>query len=324
MELLSVKELWVKYGNTFVVRDVSFSLGEGETLGVVGESGSGKSVTAMSILRLLGEGGVISSGEILLRGRDILKLGDGELRNIRGGEIAMIFQEPMTSLNPVFTVGRQIIEPLILHRGMNRREAKDEAIRMLRSVRIPNAEAVIKRYPHTLSGGMRQRVMIAMALASRPRVLIADEPTTALDVTVEAGILDLIREVKRERGTSVIFITHDLGVVSEIADRVLVMYLGRVLEDVSAEGVFGGSEYCHPYTEGLLRSLPSESVGGRLTQIPGSIPNPRNLPHGCPFAPRCQYAVGLCREREPELTEVEDGHFVRCYFPKRGVRANDG
>ena len=241
---------------------------------------------------------------------------------IRGNEISVIFQEPMTSLNPIFTVERQLSEPFIIHQGMNKKEAAVKVVEMLKDVRIPNPEAVAKQYPHQLSGGMRQRVMIAMALACRPKLLIADEPTTALDVTIQAQILKLMNDLKKEKGTSILFITHDLGVINEMADDVAVMYCGQVVEKAPVRSIFGDNSYLHPYTEGLLYSIPrlDTPTGIRLEAIPGAVPHPLDLPKGCKFAPRCKYATDKCREMEPEMNEVEPGHMVRCFYPKKGER----
>ena len=314
-----------KRGVVKAVRGVSYSLSEGRTIGIVGESGSGKSVSAMSILRLLSGGGYIAGGEVYLDGRELLSLSEGEMRRVRGNEISVIFQEPMTSLNPVLSIKRQLTEPFIIHRAMKPRDAFDAALGMLRAVRIPHPETVIRQYPHELSGGMRQRVMIAMALACRPRVLIADEPTTALDVTVEAEILELMNTLQREVGSSIIFITHDLGVVSEVADEVAVMYCGQIVERAGREAIFEGDGFSHPYTEGLLRSMPSRVMRGeRLVPIPGAVPDPYSLPEGCKFAPRCAFCTPECRENDPELCEVADGHYVRCLYPERRGREVEG
>ncbi len=325
MSLLEVKHLHIIFatrrGTVHAVSDVTYSLDAGRVLGLVGESGSGKSVSAMSILRLLDPNARIEGGEIRLAGVDLLRLSDSEMRDIRGNSISVIFQEPMTSLNPVFTVGRQVAEPFRIHRGMTKKQAAEAALGMLRDVQIPNPEAVMRRYPHELSGGMRQRVMIAMALACRPRILIADEPTTALDVTIQARILHLMNELRRERGTAILLITHDLGVVNEMADDVAVMYCGQVVEMAPAETVFADCRLSHPYTEGLMNSIPrSENIGERLRPIPGSVPSPTDLPPGCKFAPRCYRASDRCRREEPLLVEVEPGHLVRCHYPVKEER----
>ena len=280
----------------------------------------------MSIIKLLDGNGYISKGEIWYNGMELTGLSVKELQHIRGNEISVIFQEPMTSLNPVFTIERQIAEPFMIHQGMNKKEAREHVVDMLKLVKIPNPEAVAKQYPFQLSGGMRQRVMIAMALACRPKLLIADEPTTALDVTIQAQILKLMNELKEEVGTSILFITHDLGVIYEMADDVAVMYCGQVVEMAPVEKIFGDTSiYSHPYTEGLMVSVPRLDTppGTRLEAIPGAVPHPLDLPIGCKFAPRCKYATDKCHQEEPELLELEDGHSVRCFYPKKGVRAND-
>jgi oligopeptide/dipeptide ABC transporter ATP-binding protein len=290
---------------------VSFAIRAGETLAVVGESGSGKSVTAMSILRLVPQPpGRIVGGRITFKGRDLLAISEREMRAIRGKEISMIFQEPMTSLNPVYTCGEQIIETLRLHERLSRRDARQRAIEMLALVGIPSPEQRIDEFPHQMSGGMRQRVMIAMALACRPSVLIADEPTTALDVTIQAQILELLKRLQQELGMAVILITHDLGVVAETADRVAVMYAGRVVEYCDVRAAF--RRPLHPYTAGLQGSLPKLGrLEERLRVIPGSVPNPANFPVGCRFHPRCPVAQNRCLE-DPLLTEVDPAHFSRC------------
>jgi len=297
-------------------------LDAGKVLGVVGESGSGKSVSAMSILRLLDGNGYIDSGEILFNGQDLTKLSMNEMYKIRGNEISVIFQEPMTSLNPVFTVSRQISEPLMIHQGMNKKQAAAKAVELLSDVKIPNPEVVAKQYPHQLSGGMRQRVMIAMALACRPKLLIADEPTTALDVTIQAQILKLMNELREKNGTAVLFITHDLGVINQMADNVAVMYCGQVVEYAPAGTIFHKNEYSHPYTEGLMLSIPRLDTPSdeRLEAIPGAVPHPLDLPKGCKFAPRCKYATERCLEEEPELIHVSDTQQVRCFYAKKEDR----
>ena len=278
MALLELKDLHTffrtKKGIVKAVNGVSYSVEAGRTLGVVGESGSGKSVSAMSILQLLDGNGYIDSGEILFEGRDLTKLTEKEMYSVRGNDISVIFQEPMTSLNPVFTVSRQVSEPFIIHQGMTKKQAAAKVIEMLADVKIPNPHIVAKQYPHQLSGGMRQRVMIAMALACKPKLLIADEPTTALDVTIQAQILKLMNDLKEEHGTSIIFITHDLGVIRQIADDVAVMYCGQVVEMAPAGTIFMGAEFSHPYTEGLMNSIPrlSTPTHTRLDAIPGAVP----------------------------------------------------
>ena len=325
MALLEVKHLHTFFktrkGIVKAVNDVSYSLEPGRTIGIVGESGSGKSVSAMSILRLLDGNGYIDSGEVIFEGQDLTKLKIDELYKIRGDKISVIFQEPMTSLNPVFTIKKQIAEPFIIHRGMNKKQAEREVIKMLEAVQIPNPEAVAKQYPHQLSGGMRQRVMIAMALACRPKILIADEPTTALDVTIQAQILRLMNDLQRENGTSIIFITHDLGVINEMADDVVVMYCGQVVEQSSARVIFTDCKYSHPYTEGLMYSIPRlEDMSKRLEPIPGAVPHPLALPKGCKFAPRCKYCTQKCVDEEPSLQEIVSGQFIRCFYPEKEER----
>lgn len=325
MALLEVKHLHTYFktrkGIVKAVNDVSYELELGRTVGIVGESGSGKSVSAMSILRLLDGNGYIDSGEILFEGKDLTKLKIDELYKIRGDKISVIFQEPMTSLNPVFTVKKQLAEPFIIHRGMKKKQANAEVIKMLEAVQIPNPEAVARQYPHQLSGGMRQRVMIAMALACRPKILIADEPTTALDVTIQAQILRLMNDLQRENGTSIIFITHDLGVINEMADDVVVMYCGQVVEKSSARTIFTDCEYSHPYTEGLMYSIPRlDAPDAKLEPIPGAVPHPLALPKGCKFAPRCKYCTQKCIDNEPELRENVSGQMIRCFYPKKEDR----
>ena len=327
MALLEVKNLHTYFktrkGIVKAVNDVSYSLESGKTIGIVGESGSGKSVSAMSILQLLDGNGYIAEGEVLFEGKDLTKLSQQEMYSIRGNKISVIFQEPMTSLNPVFTVKRQLSEPFIIHQKLNKKEAEKKALEMLYAVQIPNPEAVLLQYPHQLSGGMRQRVMIAMALACKPKILIADEPTTALDVTIQAQILHLMNDLQRENGTAIIFITHDLGVINEMADDVVVMYCGQVVEYAPAETIFhNSSSYSHPYTEGLMLSIPRLDTPSdeRLEAIPGAVPHPLDLPKGCKFAPRCKYATERCLEEEPELIHVSDTQQVRCFYAKKEDR----
>ena len=325
MKLLEINNLHTyfdtKKGLIKAVNGVSLSIEEGRTLGVVGESGSGKSQTAMSILKLFENNQKIYEGEIKFEGKVISELSEKEMQKIRGNDISVIFQEPMTSLNPVFTVNRQISEVLMLHQGLNKKEAEARSIEMLKQVKIANPETVNKSYPFQLSGGMRQRVMIAMALACKPKLLIADEPTTALDVTIQAQILKLMNELKAETGTAIMFITHDLGVINQMADDVAVMYCGQVVETAPVDNIFMDSEYIHPYTEGLLTSIPRLNTkrGEKLDVITGSVPHPLALPQGCKFAPRCKYATEKCRNEEPELKEIGPNHQIRCFFPvKRG------
>ena len=308
--LLSVRDLSVAFGRNTVVEGVSFDLAPGEILGVVGESGSGKSVTALSIMRLIPSPGRVT-GRIDFAGQDLMALPEPRMREIRGRDIAMIFQEPMTSLNPVFTCGDQVMEALVHHRGLDRAGARAEALKLLKLVEIPSAERRLDDYPHQLSGGMRQRVMIAMALACRPKLLLADEPTTALDATIQAQILDLLRGLQRELGMAVVLITHDLGVVSEVAHRVLVMYAGRVVETSPAAEVF--ARPLHPYTEGLLASIPRlEGPIERLDAIPGQVPTPDAMPAGCRFAPRCRYAEPACAASPPPLAPRGEGRTAAC------------
>jgi oligopeptide/dipeptide ABC transporter ATP-binding protein len=305
------------------VDGVSYSVRSGETLGVVGESGCGKSVTALSILRLVASPpGRIVGGSIRFAGMNLLELTEHEMEDIRGNDISMIFQEPMTSLNPLMTIGRQVGEAIALHRGLSRREAWDEAVEMLRRVHIPEPERRVHAYPHQLSGGMRQRAMIAMALSCNPKLLIADEPTTALDVTIQAQILDLMRELQDTTGAAIILITHDMGVVAENADRVVVMYAGRKVEEASADDLF--ERPGHPYTKGLLGSLPNLEVAAqidtrraRLNEIKGMVPSLANLLQGCTFAPRCGFATEECRAAYPPLAEHRPGHWVACWHADR-------
>ncbi len=326
MSLLEVNNLHTyfktKKGIVKAVNDVTYSLEAGKTLGIVGESGSGKSVSAMSIIKLLDGNGWIESGSVTFNGRDILHCTEKEMYHIRGNEISVIFQEPMTSLNPVFTVERQIGEVLRIHQNMSKKQAAEKVVDLLTDVKIPNPARVAKQYPFQLSGGMRQRVMIAMALACKPKLLIADEPTTALDVTIQAQILKLMNDLKRQTGTSILFITHDLGVIHEMADEVAVMYCGQIVEKADAKEIFHKSVYSHPYTEGLMISIPRLNTpkGKRLDAIPGAVPNPLYLPKGCKFAPRCKYCTQKCLEAEPPLTEVGPNHQVRCFYPEKAVR----
>ena len=327
MALLEMQDLktffTTKRGVVKAVNGVSYKVEAGKTLGVVGESGSGKSVSAMSMLQLLDGNGYIAGGSIMFDGRDLTKLSLSEMQKIRGNAISVIFQEPMTSLNPVFTIERQVSEPFIIHQGMSKEEARKKVVEMLADVKIPNPEVVAKQYPHQLSGGMRQRVMIAMALACKPKLLIADEPTTALDVTIQAQILNLMNELKREQGTSILFVTHDLGVINQMADDVAVMYCGQVVELAPASTLFDPkSKYSHPYTEGLMLSVPRLDTPAhqRLETIPGSVPHPLDLPKGCKFAPRCKYATDKCREQEPTMTCVSDKQQIRCFYPSKEER----
>ncbi len=323
--LLEVKNLktFFKTRNGIVkaVNDVSYSIYPGKTLGIVGESGSGKSVSAMSVLRLLDANGYIAGGTVTFDGQDLSKVTTEQMYHIRGNRISVIFQEPMTSLNPVFSVKKQLSEPFIIHQGMSKKEAAAKCIEMLKAVQIPNPEAVAKQYPHQLSGGMRQRVMIAMALACKPDILIADEPTTALDVTIQAQILRLMNDLQKENGTAIMFITHDLGVINEMADDVVVMYCGQVVEQAPARVIFTDCKESHPYTEGLMYSIPRlNDDRKKLDPIPGAVPHPLDLPKGCKFAPRCKYCTQKCIDAEPELKQVAEGQFVRCFYPDKEER----
>jgi oligopeptide/dipeptide ABC transporter ATP-binding protein len=315
--LLEVRELRTLFttddGEFAAVDGVSFSVDAGRTLGVVGESGCGKSVTSLSIMGLLPKpAGRIASGSIRFEGRELVGAKAGDMQDLRGNGMAMIFQEPMSSLNPVLTIGQQIVEGLLRHRKMTPRQARERAIEMLRKVRIPAPEQRFDEYPHKLSGGMRQRAMIAMALACDPRLLIADEPTTALDVTIQAQILDLMRTLQRETGTAIILITHDLGVIAEVADEVLVMYAGRIVERAPVQAIFDAPQ--HPYTVGLLGSMPRlDTDRTRLASIEGQVPSPLRLPSGCRFADRCPFVVAQCRAESPPLREIEPGHSSACW-----------
>jgi oligopeptide/dipeptide ABC transporter ATP-binding protein len=313
--LIEIKDLVTSFftadGELRAVEGVNFEIEEGKTMGLVGESGCGKSVTALSIMRLIpSPPGKVVGGQVLLRGQDLLKLNGNEMRKIRGNEISMVFQEPMTSLNPVFTIGNQIAEAIRLHQGLNRKETRDKVIEMLRLVKIADPEARVSDYPHQLSGGMRQRVMIAMALSCNPSLLIADEPTTALDVTIQAQILELMGELQETLGMALLLITHDLGVVAERSHDVAIMYAGKIVERARPEVIF--SRPLHPYTVGLLNSVPGIKGGKkkRLEAIPGMVPRPG----GCRFRDRCSKAGGICAGAEPELVEKQKGHWVSCYM----------
>lgn len=312
-----------KKGIVKAVNGVSYRVEPGKTLGIVGESGSGKSVSAMSILKLLDGNGYIDSGTITFKGRNLAECTINDMYQIRGNEISVIFQEPMTSLNTVYTIEKQLNEVYLTHQKITKKEASEKSLEMLKAVKIPNPESVMKQFPHQLSGGMRQRVMIAMALACEPSLLIADEPTTALDVTIQAQILKLMNELKKEKGTSILFITHDLGVINQMADEVAVMYCGQVVEMCKARTIFAKETTCsHPYTEGLMTSIPrlDTPVGARLEAIPGAVPHPLNLPKGCKFAPRCKYATEKCMNEEPKLELAEDNHLIRCFYPDKEAR----
>lgn len=317
MALLEIHDLHTffktKKGIVKAVNGVSYSVEPGKTLGVVGESGSGKSVSAMSILKLLDGNGYIDSGEIIFDGKNLADVSVKDMCKIRGNEISVIFQEPMTSLNPIFTVERQLSEPFIIHQGMNKKEAAVKVVEMLKDVRIPNPEAVAKQYPHQLSGGMRQRVMIAMALACEPDILIADEPTTALDVTIQAQILELMQSLQKKLGMAIIMVTHDLGVIADMCDEIIVMYGGRVCERGTAEDIFYRPH--HEYTKGLLRSIPNvDRIGEKLIPIPGTPINLLNMPKGCAFCPRCEEAMKICIEEQPPEMQMPDGHFASCWL----------
>jgi peptide/nickel transport system ATP-binding protein len=319
--LLEIKGLktyfYTDEGVVRAVDGVDLHIDKGETLGVVGESGCGKTVTALSIMRLIAiPPGRIVEGQVLYQGRDLVTLPPSQMRKVRGKEISMVFQEPMTSLNPVFTIGEQIAEAIRLHEGLGRRDAMDKTVEMLKIVHMANPERRVKEYPHQLSGGMRQRVMIAMALSCNPKLLIADEPTTALDVTIQAQILDLLNELKAKLGMAVMLITHDMGVIAETAQRVVVMYAAKVVEEAPVKELF--KEPLHPYTQGLLRSIPRIDLAAtkkqRLEAIPGVVPSLIDVPPGCRFAPRCQYVKPMYTEKEPPLKEVRPGHKVACWL----------
>lgn len=315
--LLQVRDLstnfTVETGVVNAVEGVDLELAEGETLGLVGESGSGKSVTALSIMQLIDDPGEIATGNILFKGDDLGDKSENELLDIRGNEIAMVFQDPMTSLNPVFTVGQQMIRVILKHQDVSKAQARDQAIDLLDRVGIPEAEERIDSYPHEFSGGMRQRVLIAMAISCDPDVLIADEPTTALDVTIESQIFSLLEDLQREFGMSLLLITHDLGVVADACDRMAVMYSGRIVERGDVETVF--SDPKHPYTRGMMRAIPRLGTeSDRLTPIEGSLPNPENKPRGCYFHPRCPHATDVCRDHRPNLREVTPDHQSACIY----------
>lgn len=326
--LLEIKKLHTYFetrrGLIKAVNGVSCTIEEGKTLGLVGESGSGKSQTAMSILQLFEPNQKIYSGEIIFDGKKISDFNRNQMEKVRGNDISMIFQEPMSSLNPVFTVEKQISEVLILHKKMNKKEAAKRVEELLAQVKIPNPHVVAKQYPFELSGGMNQRVMIAMALACEPKLLIADEPTTALDVTIQAQILKLMNELKEKQNTSILFITHDLGVINQMADEVAVMYCGQIVEQSPVDYIFKHdiTDYNHPYTVALLNSIPAitSDRNERLDIIPGSVPHPLNLPDGCKFADRCKFATEKCRKEMPELVSVNENQKIRCHFPNRKER----
>ena len=317
-KILEVKNMKTSFythvGEVQAVRGVSFHLDKGEALGIVGESGSGKSVTSMSVMRLLQYPGTIKEGEVLFNGEDLVKKSKAEMMSVRGNQIAMIFQDPMTSLNPVYTIGNQIMEAVIRHQKVSKAEARERAIDMLKLVGIPSPETRVDNYPHEFSGGMRQRAMIAIALSCQPDLLIADEPTTALDVTIQAQILELLKDLKTKVNTSIILITHDLGVVADVCSRIIVMYGGLIMEEGRSEDIF--YEPLHPYTMGLLKSIPRLDLGHkqRLVPIPGSPPDLIKPPKGCPFAARCPYAMKVCLDHQPDYYERKPGHKAACWL----------
>lgn len=322
--LLDVRDLDTRFytqdGVVHAVNGVSFQVDPGETLGIVGESGCGKSVSVLSVMRLIpNPPGVIEGGEVIFDGEDLLNVSDEKIRAVRGNRIAMIFQDPMTSLNPVLTISRQVGEALQLHLGMSKEEARDRTVELLEMVGIPGAASRIDDYPHQFSGGMRQRVMIAMGLSCNPQLLIADEPTTALDVTIQAQIIDLVKRLQDDLGMAIIWITHDLGIVAGLVDRLAVMYSGHIVESANVNDVYGDPQ--HPYTLGLLRSIPrlNAELKERLSPIEGLPPDLLNLPKGCPFEPRCSYRIERCREEPPKLREVEDGHRIACWVDVKEV-----
>ncbi|WP_042354075.1 ABC transporter ATP-binding protein [Bacillus rubiinfantis] len=325
-KLLQVEKLETSFTRdkkkTKILHGVNFHINKGEILGLVGESGSGKSITSLSIMKLFkGTSGEINAGQIFFNGEDVTKKSEAEMRKIRGKQIAMIFQEPMTSLNPVMKIGEQLLEPIRLHLGLDDKKAREHAISMLKKVGIPRAEEIMKEYPHQLSGGMRQRVMIAMAISCHPQLLIADEPTTALDVTIQAQILDLLKQLQQNEGMSVLLITHDLGVVAEMCDRVVVMYAGKVVEEADVFELFESPK--HPYTQGLIGSVPKlGEKREKLESIKGNVPNPTNLPQGCKFAPRCNHVMDICQQEEPPEISFANGRSCNCWLyqeERRGI-----
>ena len=325
-KLLTVNKLRTEFfqnkkTSVTAINEISFDIGKGEILGLVGESGCGKSVTSLSIMRLLNfTSGKVTKGEVIFDGKDLQKLSEKEMREIRGGKMSMIFQEPMSSLNPAMRIDKQMIEGIRLHTNLSKQEARERAAKILQQVGIPDPERVLKNYPHQLSGGMSQRVMIAMAISCNPQLLIADEPTTALDVTIQAQILELMKKIQQEEGMSILLITHDLGVVAEMCTRVIVMYAGEIVEEAPVEVLFNNPT--HPYTEGLIASVPKLGSGVKvLPSIPGSVPDLSMLPKGCRFAPRCKYATERCHNEEPDLFEVSEHQKCRCWLrdPHAGV-----
>ncbi|MBL8692049.1 MAG: ABC transporter ATP-binding protein [Rhodospirillaceae bacterium] len=330
-KVLEIEDLkthfFTRDGVVRAVDGVSYHVLKGETLGVVGESGCGKSVTALSVLRLIAKPGRIVQGKIKMSGRNLLELSDEEMRSIRGNDVSMIFQEPMTSLNPVLTLGRQISETIMLHQGLSKKDAWDKSVEMLKLVRIPEAERRVHEYPFQMSGGMRQRVMIAMALSCNPKVLLADEPTTALDVTIQAQILHLMLELKEKTGTAIVLITHDLGVVAETCQRVVVMYAGKKVEEATADELF--ERPLHPYTVGLMKSVPrldraATENPGRLMEIPGMVPSLKNMPPGCAFQPRCPFATERCKVEIPAFEMKASGHYAACFNSDKVAEAYHG
>ena len=322
--LLKVKDLRTEFftsktSSVTAVANISFDIYKGEILGLVGESGCGKSVTSLSIMQLLKDTpGKITNGEVVLDGVNLVTASDAEIRNIRGGKMSMIFQEPMSSLNPAMRIDKQMVEGICLHTDMSKEQAREHAAEMLKKVGIPDPQRVLKNYPHQLSGGMSQRVMIAMAMSNDPQLLIADEPTTALDVTIQAQILDLMKKIQKEEQSSILLITHDLGVVAEMCSRVIVMYAGKIVEEAPVGILFNNPT--HPYTQGLIASVPKLGSGVKvLPSIPGSVPDLSSMPEGCRFAPRCKYATEKCQNEEPTMVEVGPAHAIRCFYPvKRG------
>lgn len=329
MSLLEINNLHIdfntKKGINHIINGVDLSLDKGEVLSIVGESGCGKSVTAMSILGLLDSNAKITDGSIKFNEFNLLDLSTKELQKIRGNDISMIFQEPMTSLNPVVKIKTQLMEVLKVHGLKDKHQQYDQALSMLNKVKIKNPELIMEEYPHNLSGGMRQRVMIAMALMLKPSILIADEPTTALDVTIQASILELMKELKDENNTSIIFITHDLGIVNDFSDKVAIMYCGEVVEYINSKLLFSNPTDIHPYTKGLLNSVPTLNTDSSvpLKSIDGIVPTPNNLPKGCKFSDRCKYCTEKCKSEEPELNKISENHYIKCFYPKLAGESNE-